>query len=118
MAITSEIIGKLGGGGAEVEVTPVDVNVSGGYDSEKVIHTAEVPEGETWLVALHGTLGSAAVGGKAAELIIGTTKLPPNAPNGITGLAHVGTGTIEVKIVRHNSYASDRFTGHVYAVKL
>ena len=101
-----------------MEVTPVEGTASGGYDSEKVIHTVEVPEGETWLVALHGTLDSAIVGSKSAELIIGTTKLPPHAPNGITGLAHVGPGTIEVKIVRHNNYASDSFTGHVYAVKI
>ena len=100
-----------------MEVTPVDVNVSGSYNTQ-VFHTVEVPEGETWLVALHGTLDSAAGGSKSAELIIGTTKLPPRAPNGITGLAHVGTGTIEVKIVRQNNYASDRFTGHVYAVKI
>ena len=117
MAITSEIIGKLGGG-TEVEQIPVEVAASGGVGSEEVIHTVEVPEGETWLVALHGTLGSAAIGGKSADLIIGTTKLPPRPPNGITGLAHVGTGTIEVKIVRQNNYDSDRFTGHVYAAKL
>ena len=117
MAITSEIIGKLGGS-AGVEVTPVEGAASGPWGSEEVLHAVEVPEGETWLVALHGTLGSVSEGSKAAELIIGTTKLPPRAPNGITGLAHVGTGTIEVKIVRQNSYDSDRFTGHVYAVKL
>ena len=117
MAITSEIIGKLGGG-AEVEQIPVEVAASGGVGSEEVIHTVEVPEGETWLVALHGDLQSAATASKSADLIIGTTKIPPRAPNGITGLAHVGTGTIEVKIVRQNSYGSDSFTGHVYTVKL
>ena len=116
MAITSEIIGKLGG--ADVEVTPVEGTASGPWGSEEVLHTVEVPEGETWLVALHGTLGSYSEGSKSAGLIIGTTKLPPRAPNGITGLAHVGTGTIEVKIVRQNSSDSDSFTGHVYAVKI
>ena len=116
MAITSEIIGKLGG--ADVEQIPVEVAASGGVGSEEVIHTVEVPEGETWLVALHGTLGSAAEGGKAAGLIIGTTKLPPRAPNGITGLAHVGTGTIDVKLRRNHFFNSDSFTGHVYTVKM
>ena len=51
MAITSEIIGKLGGG-SEVEVTPVEGTASGSWGSEMVLHTVEVPAGETWLVAL------------------------------------------------------------------
>ena len=117
MAITSEIIGKLGGG-AEVEVTPVEGTASGNWGSEEVLHTVEVPEGETWLVALHGNLQSASEGSKSAGLIIGTTELPPRAPNGITGLAHVGAGTIDVKLRRNNSSDSDSFTGHVYAVKI
>ena len=117
MAITTEIIGKLGGG-AEVEVTPVDVTASGDWGSEEVLHTVEVPEGETWLVALHGDLQSGATAGKSAQLIIGTTELTERSPNGITGLAHVGAGTIDVKLRRNTGSGSDSFTGHVYAVKL
>ena len=101
-----------------MEVTPVEVTASGAWGSEEVFHTVEVPEGETCLVALYGTLGSDSEGSKSAELIIGTTKLPPRAPNGITGLAHVGAGTIDVKLRRNNSTGSDSFTGHVYAVKM
>lgn len=101
-----------------MEVIPVDVTASGEWGTEEVFHTAEVPEGETWLVALHGTLSSAAAGSKSAVLIIGTTELPPRAPDGITGLAHVGAGTVDVKLRRNNSSGSDSFTGHVYAVKL
>ena len=115
MAITSELIGKLGGG-ADVEVTPVEGAASG---LEEVMHTVEAAEGETWLVALYGNLQHAYPGtNSSAQLAIGTTKLPPRAPSGMTGLAHVGTGTIDVKIVRQGSYNSDSFTGHVYAVKL
>src|SRR5699024_12079876 len=98
MAITSEIIGKLGG--ANVEVTPVEGTASGDWGSEEVMHTVEAAEGETWLVALYGTLGSASEGGKSAQLIGGATELPNRAPNGITGLAHVGAGTVEVKLRR------------------
>ena len=118
MAITSEIIGKLGGG-ADVEVTPVEGPASGDSGLEEVMHTVEAAEGETWLVALYGNLQHAYPGtNSSAQLAIGTTKLPPRAPNGFTGLAHVGTGAIDVKIVRQGSYNSDSFTGHVYAVKL
>ena len=117
MAITSEIIGKLGG--ADVEVTPVEVTASGPWGSEEVFHTVEVPEGETWLVALYGNLlshSSSSV--SSAQLAIGTTILPPRASNVSIGLAHVGAGTIEVKLRRNNSSGTDSFTGHVYAVKL
>ena len=115
MAIKSELIGKLGG--ADVEVTPVDVTASGWIGSEVVMRTIEVPAGETWLVAAHGNLQSAYAGGNAAQLVIGTTKMPTGAPNGIIGMAHVGAGTIKVRLLRNNANGSDHFTGHVYAVK-
>ena len=118
MAITSEIIGKLGGG-AGVEVVPVDVTATGNHDSEEVFYTVEVPEGETWLVALYGNLLSSSSGAaSSAQLAIGTTILPPRASNGSNGLAHVGAGTIDVKLRRNTGAGSDSFTGHVYAVKL
>ena len=118
MAITSELIGKLGGG-AGVEVTPVEGTASGPWGSEEVLHTVEVPEGETWLVALYGNLLSHNSNNtSSAQLVIGTTILPSRASNGIIGLAHVGAGTINVKLRRNTSSGSDSFTGHVYAVKL
>ena len=118
MAITSELIGKLGGG-AGVEVTPVEVAASGLSGSEMVMHTVEVPAGETWLVALHGNLQSNNnSSASSAQLVIGTTILPPRATNGSNGLAHVGAGTIDVKLHRNTGSGSDSFTGHVYAVKL
>ena len=117
MAITSEIIGKLGGG-AGVEVTPVSGTVSGSSGSEVVMHTVEVPAGETWLVALQGTLNSANTGSLTAQLLIGDSSIPQRAPNGQTALIHVGTGTINVKLRRNNGFDSDSFTGHVYAAKM
>ena len=116
MAISSELLGKLGG--ADVEVMQVDVTSSGSTGSELVFHTVAVPEGETWLVAVHGDLRSSSTGSYSAQLVIGTTMLPRRAENGINGLAHVGTGTIDVKLRRNRANKSDSFTGHVYAVKL
>ena len=117
MAITSEIIGKLGG--SEVEVTPVEGTASGPSGSEKVLHTVEVPAGETWSVALHGNLQSNySSSALSAQLVIGTTILPTRATNGSNGLAHVGAGRIDVKLHRNTGSGSDSFTGHVYAVKL
>ena len=100
MAITSEIIGKLGG--ADVEVTPVEGTASGSSNSEEILHTVDVPEGETWLVAAYGNLKSNMVGSPSAQLVIGATELPPRAPDGIIGLAHVGAGT-DRKSTRLNS---------------
>ena len=116
MAITSEIIGKLGG--AEVEQIPVEGAASGGYGSEEVIHTVEVPEGETWLVVAHGDLRSNSVGNPSVQLVVGAIELHSRAPNGIIGLAHIGTGTINVKLHRNTGNGSDSFTGHVYTVKM
>ena len=117
MAITSEIIGKLGG--ADVEVTPVSETASGNQNSEVVMHTVEVPEGETWLVAVYGNLNGAYSDNYASpQIYIGDTKLNQRATNGIQSLAHVGTGTINVELRRNTGNGSDSFTGHVYAVKI
>ena len=118
MAITSEIIGKLGGG-AGVEVTPVEVSASGSSGSEVVMHTVEVPAGETWLVVVYGNLnGAYSDNYSSPQIYIGDTKLHQRATNGINSLAHVGAGTINVKLRRNTGNGSDSFTGHVYAVKL
>ena len=118
MAIASEIIGKLGGG-AGVEVTPVSGTASGGSGSEVVMHTVEVPAGETWLVVVYGNLnGAYSDNYSSPQIYIGDTKLHQRATNGINSLAHVGAGTINVKLRRNTGNGSDSFTGHVYAVKL
>ena len=106
MAITSEIIGKLGGG-AEVEVTPVSGTTSGSSGSEVILHTIEVPVGETWLVAVYGNLNGAYNENYASpQIYIGDTKLNQRATNGIQSLAHVGAGTIDVKL--HRNTGKDR----------
>ena len=117
MAITSELIGKLGG--ADVEVIPVDAVISGSSGTREVFYTAEVPEGETWLVAAHGNLQSHYAGmSSSVQMFIGTTIMSNRADSGVTGLAHVGTGTIEVGLKRNGSVSSDSFTGHIYTVKI
>lgn len=120
MAITSELIGKLGGGGgAGVEVIPVSGTASGNSRTTVLLHTVEVPAGETWLVALYGNLQGRYSGApQSPQLYIGDTALPEYAPNGTTLLAHVGTGTIDVKLYRNTSAYSDSFTGHVYTFKV
>ena len=116
MAITSEIIGKLGGAG--VDVIPVEGAASGNSGSSEVIATIDVPAGETWLVAAIGQATAAS----------NTTTLRPRlqlgdevstvASHGTHGLATTATEPISLSIKRNTSSGADTFTGHVYTVKL
>ena len=116
MAITSEIIGTLGG--ADVEVIPVEGEVSGSKGSTKVLATIDIPAGETWLVAAIGQLAAGNSGpSQLPEFHLGDVNIP-RVPSGAHGLATTATGTISFSIKRGISSAADRFTGHVYAVKL
>ena len=112
MAITSEIIGKLGGGGAEVE--PVSGTSSG--SSSAVMTTITAPPGETLLVAVVGTI-TAANGNQLyiPVLSIGNAKA---SFSGVGGVSAIVTGTAQIVLKRNLSTGSDSFTGHVYTVKL
>ena len=112
MAITSEIIGKLGG---RVESVPANANISGN-GSSKVLHTVTIPPGETWLVAVVGSGTSS--GGTIANLPrmnIGGTRVPQST--GHFASAQVMTESGEV-ILESNSTNATTFEGHVYTVKM
>ena len=113
MAITSEIIGKLGG--ADVEVTPVSVYVTGAGNTQ-VIHTVNVPPGETWLVAV---FGEGQVQSYASDL------LPYISINGVRSIqteGHFANADIMTTsgdiVYESNSRNETGFTGHVYTVKM
>ena len=114
MAITSEIIGKLGGAG--LEVIPVEGVASGPKDSSEVLATIDVPAGETWLVAAicQVTPASASL---YPRLHLGD-EVSTAAPRGTHGLVTTATESISFTIERRTSNGVDSFTGHVYAVKL
>ena len=116
MAITSEIIGRLGGAG--VEVIPVEGAASGGRGSSEVIATIDVPAGETWLVAAIGqvTAGSSASTGRP-DLHLGD-RVSVLVPTGTLGLVTTASETVNFIIKRNSSSDPDTFTGHVYTVKL
>ena len=114
MAITSEIIGRLGG--ADVEVMPVEGAASGSIGSSEVIATIDVPAGETWLVAAIGQSTPANVS-LSPRLQLGD-EVSTSAPRGTHGLATIATESISLSIKRGTASGADRFTGHVYAVKL
>ena len=116
MAITSEIIGKLGG--ADVEVIPVEGVASGASGSSEVIATIDVPAGETWLVAAIGQTTTATnAAAYLPQLHLGDVQTP-KITSGAHGLATTATEPISLSIKRNASNGADTFTGHVYTVKL
>ena len=116
MAITSEIIGKLGG---RVETIPVEGTASGNSGTSVVLATIDIPAGETWLVAAIGQkTGDASIPSNLSELYLGDVKIPDRAPDGKYGLATTASGTISFRIKRNTASGADSFTGHVYTVKL
>ena len=117
MAITSEIIGKLGG--ADVEVIPVEGTASGSSGSSTAIATIDIPAGETWLVAAIGqTTAGSSLSTQLPDLHLGGVSKPAARPGGTHGLATTATESISLSIRRNYSSGTDSFTGHVYAVKL
>jgi len=114
MAITSEIIGKLGG--ADVEVIPVEGAASGSSGSSTVIATIDVPAGETWLVAAIGQV-TPANASLYPRLHLGD-EVSTAAPRGTHGLAITASESISFSIKRNTGSGADTFTGHVYTVKL
>ena len=117
MAITSEIIGKLGG--AEVDSFPVSGTASGTVDSSEILATIEVPAGETWLIAAIGKMSAtSATPSSQPALELGSEWSGKYRPSSRMGVATVATGSVSLRLVRHTSSGSDSFTGHVYTVKM
>ena len=116
MAITSEIIGRLGGG--EVEVIPVEGEASGRSGSSEVIATIDVPAGETWLVAAIGQTTAAASGSTKQPMLHLGNEISSSNSAGVHGLATTASETVNFTIERNYSSGTDSFTGHVYTVKL
>ena len=103
MAITSEIIGKLGGGG--VEEAPVSGTASEGPGTTTLMTTITVPAGKTWLVAAIGTATSPATGRNGyPEIVIGNTRASFSGVGGVSALA---TGTVEIRLRRSEEHTSE-----------
>ena len=117
MAITSEIIGKLGG--ADVQSFPVEGSVHGSSDVT-TLYTAEVLAGETWLVAVAGELQGPSTSNQASSqphIRLGETtcsRVPRITPFGISAVI---TESTAIELVSNHSTASS-FAGTVYMVKM
>ena len=117
MAITSEIIGRLGGAG--VDVIAVEGAASGPNGSSTVIATIDIPAGETWLVAAIGQTAAAnSIDSYRPWFYLGEDLSARPSPGKTSGLATTATESISLSIKRATPSGSDTFTGHVYTVKL
>ena len=113
MAITSEIIGKLGG---RVEVMPVEGTASGSSGTSVVLATIDIPAGEQWLVAAVGTMtNNSSSQSNWAQIEIGNSI---SVCDGYSGAAATVSETVTIRMRRNRTTGSDSFTGHVYTVKM
>ena len=115
MAITTEIIGRFGGGVDIVEVSVV--NVSGSSTAHLLTHI-NVPEGKQYVVSLIGSFSATVGGSRAPEFQIGNVK---DVTSGYTG-AHASMSAIltapgDVNILT-NSTGNVSFSGTVYTSEI
>ena len=113
MAITSEIIGKLGG---RVESTPISVPSLSGSGTNQVLHTVNIPPGEKWLVAVvgAGTAGSSSSSGMP-RINIGGTRVPQSTGHFASATIMAESGDV---VLESNSSGTTSFEGNIYTVKM
>jgi len=111
MAITSELLGKLGG--ADVEVIPVSATVS--TLDPYILYIGEIPPGQTGKVFVIGTVDAyRSTRYYLPEIGISSTTA---RFNGEGGVAESVTGNFQVYMQRRFSVRTDSFEGNVYIVK-
>ena len=115
MAITSEIIGKLGG--AEVESYPVSVPEN---RPDTLLHAVTVPAGKQYLVAAEGYCPTEAGNNYKPTLYVGTAKSRPAVKNGRFGVVAIVEQDVEVRFAPHSSSGvnNSSFEGTVYVLEL
>ena len=117
MAITSEIIGKLGGG-AEMEEYPVSVPEN---RPDTLLRAVTVPAGKKFLVAAAGHSPKMASSASAKPtLYIGDVKSQPAERYGRFGVMNIVEQDVEVRFDTYANSAinNSSFEGTVYVLEL
>ena len=117
MAITSEIIGKLGGG-ADVESVEVDGVTTNG--SNITLHTVEVADGEEVLAVFIGRFSKLpSLANNNATLSLGGSTSTASVTNRDTAAAAVITKTSNVVLYGSTGVNASTLTGGtVYTIKM
>ena len=111
MAITSELLGKLGG--ADVETIPVSATVKS--KDPYILYIGEVLPGETHWVFVLGTVNARSSSShNLPDIWIGDTSGRFSGEGGVATEVKAG---YHVTIGRNFSGGEDSFDGHVYIVK-
>lgn len=111
MAITSELLGKLGG--ADVEIIPVSATLSS--SDPYILYIGEVFPGETQWVFVIGTANAASSSRHSfPEIWIGDTS---SRFSGLGGVAAEMSSGYHITMRRNFSLREDSFDGHIYIVK-
>ena len=113
MAISSELIGKLGGSEVrQIEVPRVSL---GGQGKKNILFSDVVPEGEKWLVIFEGTSSApSSISAYSAKIRIG--EYEPYA-GGDFGLSGVVTGSFDVAILSF-SISTYNYEGTIYIIEI
>ena|SRR5699024_671454 len=111
MAITSELLGKLGG--ADVEVIPVSATVKS--KDPHIMYVGEILPGETGKVFVIGTVDARnSARYNLPDIGINSTT---SRFSGEGGVAESVTGNFQVYIQRRFTLGTDSFVGNVYIVR-
>ena len=116
MAITSEIIGKLGG--ADVESVPVSMSGTGA-EARHLLTRVEVPAGKQVLVAVAGTFTSAQSSNSRPDFEIGEfVSLASSTAGAHASASAVLTQSGDVNVITRGSIGTSTFVGTVYTAEM
>ena len=116
MAITSEIIGKLGG--ADVEVVPVSMSGTGS-NTKHLLTRVEVPTGKQVLVAVVGKFTSTQTANYRPDFEIGEfVSLASSTTDAHASASAVLTQSGDVNVITRTSNGTSTFVGTVYTAEM
>ena len=116
MAITSELIGKLGG--AEVESVPVSMS-GNGNNIKHLLTRVEVPAGKQMLVAVAGTFTSAQPSNARPNFEIGEfVSLASSTTDAHASASAVLTKSGDVNVITKSTLGTSTFVGTVYTAEM
>ena len=116
MAITSEIIGKLGG--ADVESVPVSMT-GNGSNTKHLLTRVEVPAGKQMLVAVAGTFTSAQSSNYRPDFEIGEfVSLASSTTDAHASASAVLTQSGDVSVITRTAIGTSTFGGTVYTAEM
>ena len=116
MAITSELIGKLGG--ADVEVIPVELSIPNGGSKSFTLTHIEVPPGKRVLVNIQGSLKSNLTGYGEFRIGGGQTPFRTDSPGNFISGSLIVEESDDLVFYRDNPYNKVDFSGKVYTVEM